>query len=138
MIEWITEEEVKEAAAKGRKEAFLCSIKHWKQICSASEGELGNAIVEGKVDITSDFCALCQRYVDSILYIRPPESGWGCPGCKLRCWTVWPQAEDALNRWLAYSACDSRREYDWKMWRKFSKQMLSKLEHVYSTLYPKE
>ncbi len=64
-MDWITIEEVKEAASKGLKEALKSSQKHWKQLATATVIELINRkLVESCIEcsiIYSKYCALCIR-----------------------------------------------------------------------------
>lgn len=71
-MEWITEQEVKEAAERGLVPALECSYRHWCQICDASEEEFREARRRGLVHNGTNFCALCARHY-------PCSRGSSCP-----------------------------------------------------------
>jgi len=75
-INWLTEEEVKEAAQKGDKEALDCSIEHWKQIVVAGYDEYVRARDKGKAAIDEGFCALCQKFQSA--WTLTPFSCYDC------------------------------------------------------------
>ena len=60
-INWITQEQAREAAKKGDIEAVQCSLVHHKQILDASPEELGEAIDKGLVTVSAEHCACCKR-----------------------------------------------------------------------------
>lgn len=60
--DWITKEQVKEAAEISDECAHACSINHWKQIVLASDEEYLKANQAYKVSMKETFCSLCKRH----------------------------------------------------------------------------
>ena len=59
--EWLTTEQVLTASKLSDEMALLCSLNHWKQIVM-NFWNFENSVFESKVDISYDYCALCQRH----------------------------------------------------------------------------
>jgi hypothetical protein len=60
-MKWITREEVKEAS-KDKMTALKCSLKHHEQGRDAGSLELQTAIKDELFDMTTGFCACCERF----------------------------------------------------------------------------
>lgn len=58
--EWITKEQVVQAANLSDEAAFKCSLNHWKQIVLNFD-TFESAKTKNLVNIDTSFCALCQR-----------------------------------------------------------------------------
>lgn len=65
-MEWLTKEEIKKAAEKSTQDAIRMSIRHWEQIRDCTPKELRDAWGYKMIDSSSDFCALCYRFGDSL------------------------------------------------------------------------
>ena len=59
MINWLTKEEIVEAATEGLLSALQCAWQHWKQLCEATEDELEKAYCNEEVNLSVSFCSLC-------------------------------------------------------------------------------
>ncbi len=59
-MEWITQEQAKQAAEQGELPALECSLEHHKQGRNASKLELINAIAKGQFNVRGESCACCQ------------------------------------------------------------------------------
>ena len=93
-MNWITREQVKEAAAKGTLEALQCSLKHHRQGRDALKLGLINAIVEGEFYITSGLCACCEKSLGATCTPDngcPLEEGTCCGG-------LWLDLADAFSK----------------------------------------
>jgi hypothetical protein len=60
-IGWLDLQEIEERSARSEKEAFDCSIEHWKQIVIAGYNEFEKARSQRKVNTGVEYCALCCR-----------------------------------------------------------------------------
>jgi len=77
-IDWLTQEHIQEQAELGDKEALDCSIEHWKQIVVAGWDVFYTAYRRGKVNIYSNYCALCERFK-----LPSPYIGTKCSNCTI-------------------------------------------------------
>ncbi len=59
-MKWLTQKQVKAAAAKGRKPAIRCSLVHWQQIRTATKAELCKQMYA--ITFGPSLCGLCQYY----------------------------------------------------------------------------
>ena len=121
-MRWITKEEVKKAAQAGRREAILCSIRHWVQHKVATPAQLRYAKkkyggVGGCDIIRSGHCALCTRYKLNWQHSR------ACKSCRLNCSPMWDRAYQALSR------------RDWVAWYIAAGKVLEKLKRLYRKEY---
>lgn len=76
-MNWLTQEEIQAAAKKGRKQALLCSIEHWRQLSGATWRELVYGERKNLVHDSGDECPLCNRY-DECLYCPLKSAGECC------------------------------------------------------------
>jgi len=121
-MRWITKEEVKEAAQAGRREAVLCSIRHWVQCKVATPAQLRYAKkkyggIDGCDIIRSGHCALCTRYKLDWQHSR------ACNSCRLDCFPLWRNALWALKK------------RDWVAWYIAAGKVLEKLKGLYQKEY---
>ena len=65
-IKWLTQAQIKAAAAESPKAAAECSSLHWLQIKKSGPRRFWAAVAAGEVLLDADYCALCRRY--SICY----------------------------------------------------------------------
>lgn len=125
---WLTEKQVKKAAAHGRKAALLCSIKHWEQLSSANKEQILALAFD---HICSEFCALCLRY-DFI------KRSWSaCAHCGLHCVEIRGTQPGMWQK--AKRAFDSYREHycsqGWAKWKRASKALLYRIIKLYEKEY---
>ena len=121
-MKWLSKQYINDEARKGRKEALLCSRKHWEQLCSATQRELKEApesIAYGM------YCAMCHRYSGNDVCYSP---------CVLRCMSNnrWADAHSAFTNFEA-KKCYS----NFCIWRKYARIMLGWINHTIERLYGK-
>jgi len=123
-MRWITKEEVRKAARVGRREALLCSIRHWVQLTVATPDQLqyakkkySSGIIGGCNIIRSGYCALCTRYNFDQRHTQ------ACKSCRLDCLPLWRVASEAWNR------------RDWVVWYIVAGKVLEKLKKLYRKEY---
>ena len=118
-MRWITKEEVRKAARVGRREALLCSIRHWVQLTVATPDQLQYAKKKtGCNIIRAGYCALCTRYN---LDQRHTQA---CKSCRLNCLPLWHKAIGAWNR-----------RNNWVTWYIVAGKVLEKLKKRYRKEY---
>ena len=122
-MDWITKGYVRSEAIKGRKQAIECTQLHWRQLYKAGPKELKKACTMIRVSISSDYCAMCQRY---LLY----RAGMMCPKCFLKCRDVWNEACDTFFQWKG----DPTRT-NWRKWKQAAKAVLAKIDRLHERLY---
>ncbi len=91
-IKWLTQKQVKTAAAKSELAAVRCCKKHWHQIATATKAEFLTAKDRNETSIGGLHCALCVRCQYTT-----------CKGCLLkqsgtRCCSEWLIACIALGK----------------------------------------
>ena len=80
-MNWITREQVCDAAEKGELAALNCSIEHWKQLATADYGECIRAYEANEVNMVSNRCALCE--LQELNYeSRKPDACLFNPSCR--------------------------------------------------------
>lgn len=124
-MDWITQEYVKAEAEKGRKQAIECAQLHWRQLVKAGPEELEKAL-SGRVEISNDYCAMCQRYYDFGCY----DISKKCRKCHLKCNNIWQYACNALDEWI-----DNPTRAHWRKWKVAAKAMLAKIDRLHERLY---
>ncbi|MCK5610280.1 hypothetical protein KAR91_50880 [Candidatus Pacearchaeota archaeon] len=86
-IKWLTQDQIKAAAAESPLAAAECSSVHWGQILEAGPDRYWYAQVRGKVSAGGEHCALCYRYCR--------KSG-NCHSCRPGCQPEWHPAYMAV------------------------------------------
>lgn len=91
-MDFLTQEHVKQEAAKGELAALKCSLLHHEQGRDAGKVELINALKKGEFELDTKFCACCQKF-------RHNNEG-GCNKCTLGyacCENYWSEAAMLLR-----------------------------------------
>lgn len=97
-MKWLTKTEIERRAKKSYKESLLVSIEHHQQIANATCVEFFTAVGRRKVNISSDYCGLCQSM-----------SGDSCKDCLLKetydngCGSNWKNINKAIGEILTES-----------------------------------
>lgn len=124
-MEWLTHKQVQAAAKKGHIEAIRCSLKHWRQLLSATERELSAGLRNIEDLLYGPSCALCYRYFDGGEDALKVERGCGeCPlrlptrkyGCN--CDSLWDKAQFFAWEWYG-----DRTPANWIAWKEAAKAM---------------
>ena len=110
-MEWLTINQIIEAAEQGDLEALDASILHWRQILESTPKELLEAVRRNRVSPTTSHCALCMRYLKRQGY---------CDGCPLKYYfgdcappsfekteNNWRDASDGFDMKYMGGSCDS-------------------------------
>lgn len=122
-MDWITKEYIKSEAAKGRRQAIECTQLHWRELAKAKPKELEEAFDNKDVTITTDYCAICQRYLLS-------GAGMMCPKCLLKCRDVWNKARDTFYQWR-----NNPTRINFRKWKQAAKAVLAKIDRLHKRLY---
>jgi len=107
--DWITQEQVKQAAEHSDEMALMCSLNHWKQMLLAGKDKYFVGVYEEKVNHTQDYCALCKRH----------KSERNCP----------------LEKNCDSHCVPEYRDWSRPTWEEGHIRMLNKLQETYNKLY---
>ena len=81
-MNWITREQVRQAAREGNLEAAKVSLRHWRQIFRVSRKQFIDAQNNDKVNTGARFCAFCERNSTGIdcmnCPLKSPQKNKGC------------------------------------------------------------
>lgn len=118
-MKWLTISQIKRRS-KTAKGALKVSYEHWNQLYTATAKELREALKEGKVCTSIEFCGLCQY--------RWPD----CPKCVL-----------ALSNYMCHSECSlfqtaatqltiwlNKKYHNWHTWKRACKALRDKLKEL--------
>ena len=113
-MEFLTETQVKKAAAKSDKVALNCSIKHWWQLSQAKAKELLS--LDKRTDgahFGKEYCAVCVRNVCGACISCPVFTHTHILECNK---TPFRTACSAYNKWQ-----DHRTVSNWYAWKRAAK-----------------
>ena len=126
-MEWMTTEHVKQEAEKELLAALECSREHHNQIATAEYKELMRGMLDDKVTISEDYCALCQRVMSGeSIYLRMAKNCSSCPlkaeiGCCGR-------FQDLNKAWVIYRKDMSLSNY--KDVTKFAAKLRDRIDEL--------
>jgi len=131
-MNWLTQNEIKAAAKKSLKAAKACSLQHWQQLRQATPKELFAALNHDDVEITVEFCALCQRYLSGHRTLcRRCPLGKAFEPCNTQ-GSAWCSGSEALidcvdcYEGLPVGDCKEL----WKKWHDACDKMIGQLEAI--------
>ncbi|KKN75900.1 hypothetical protein LCGC14_0376080 [marine sediment metagenome] len=92
-MDWITQEQAKQAAEQGELPSLECSLEHHQQGRDATKLELIMAIENGNCSMGGQLCACCSKY-------RLISSAGSCKDCPLEEAT---EIHQKLGQLIAYA-----------------------------------